>query len=256
MAVYKVRDKKTIASLFDKWQETFIWSCLQDCMGEAYVDNLKNPRSSEIILGDICFLAGTVNHEIICNKPANRNSEYIIMVPQNKQWEQAIELVFQEKAFRRMRYATKKNKNAFNKLALETIVSQLSDKYELRMIDKDLFTQSRSLPWSKDLCVNYSCYEDYKLNGLGAVILKDGELVSGASSYAFYKGGIEVEIDTREDERRKGLALVCGAKLILECLARDLYPSWDAHNQESLALAEKLGYVFDKEYPAYEIIGF
>ena len=256
MAVYKVKDKKTIASLFDKWQETFIWSCLQDCMGEAYVDNLKNPQAAEIILGDICFFAGTVNHEIIRNKPANHNSDFIIMVPQNKQWEQAIELVFQEKAFRRMRYATKKDKNTFNKDTLQTLVSKLPDKYELRMIDKDLFVQSQALSWSKDLCGNYSCYDDYQLNGLGTAILKNGELVSGASSYAFYKGGIEVEIDTREDERRKGLALVCGAKLILECLERDLYPSWDAHNKESLALAEKLGYVFDKEYPAYEIIGF
>ncbi len=71
--------------------------------------------------------------------------------------------------------------------------------------------------------------------------MKNGELVAGASSYAFYKGGIEVEIDTKEEERRKGLALVCAAKLILECLERGLYPSWDAHNKESLALAEKLG---------------
>lgn len=78
--------------------------------------------------------------------------------------------------------------------------------------------------------------------------------MSGASSYTFYRDGIEVEIDTREDERRKGLALACGAKLILECLARKLYPSWDAHNSGSLALAEKLGYRFDKEYPTYEFV--
>lgn len=256
MAVYNVRDKETIAPLFDGWQETFIWSCLQNCMGEAYADNLENPQSAEIILGDFCCLAGLVNHEIIRNKPANHHSDFIIMVPQNKQWEEAVELVFQEKAFRRMRYATKKEKNTFNTHTLQALVSQLPEKYELKMIDKDLYEQSRALPWSKDLCGNYSCYEDYRVNGLGTAVLKNGELVSGASSYAFYNGGIEVEIDTREDERRKGLALACGAKLILECMERNLYPSWDAHNKESLALAEKLGYVFEKEYPAYEIIGF
>lgn len=83
--------------------------------------------------------------------------------------------------------------------------------------------------------------------------MKNGELVSGASSYDFYKGGIEVEIDTRKDERQKGLALVCGAKLIMECLEQNLYPSWDAHNKGSLALVEKLGYKFDTEYADYEI---
>ena len=42
-------------------------------------------------------------------------------------------------------------------------------------------------------------------------VLKDGELVAGASSYSTYDKGIEIEIDTREDHRRKGLAYACGA---------------------------------------------
>jgi len=34
------------------------------------------------------------------------------------------------------------------------------------------------------------------------------------------------------------------------------YLSWDAHNKESKALAEKLGYRFDREYTSYEIAGY
>ena len=63
----------------------------------------------------------------------------------------------------------------------------------------------------------------------------------------------EIQIDTKEEYRRKGLALICGAKLIIECLNKELYPSWDAQNMESVKLSEKLGYHFDKEYTAYEI---
>lgn len=48
----------------------------------------------------------------------------------------------------------------------------------------------------------------------------------------------------------------CGAKLILECINRNIYPSWDAQNKGSVELAEKLGYHFDKEYIAYEINGY
>ncbi len=77
--------------------------------------------------------------------------------------------------------------------------------------------------------------------------------VVGASSYTCYSQGIEIEIDTKEAFRRRGLASVCGAKLILECLSRGLYPSWDAQNKWSVALAEKLGYHFDREYTAYEV---
>lgn len=78
----------------------------------------------------------------------------------------------------------------------------------------------------------------------------------GASSYSAYLGGIEIEIDTKKEYRRKGLASVCGARLILECISRDLYPSWDAQNLWSAALAEKLGYHFGYEYDAYEIYGY
>ena len=68
-------------------------------------------------------------------------------------------------------------------------------------------------------------------------------------------GGIEIEIDTKEECRRRGLALACGARLILECLDRGLYPSWDAANLDSVRLAEKLGYRFDRAYTAYETYG-
>lgn len=41
------------------------------------------------------------------------------------------------------------------------------------------------------------------------------------------------------------------ARLILECLKRGLYPSWDAVDLRSVTLAEKLGYHMDRPYPVY-----
>ena len=41
--------------------------------------------------------------------------------------------------------------------------------------------------------------------------------------------------------------------MILECLSRGLYPSWDAQNLQSVALAEKLGYHYSHTYSAIEI---
>lgn len=36
-------------------------------------------------------------------------------------------------------------------------------------------------------------------------------------------------------------------------MERNIYPRWDAANLESVAIAEKLGYHFDKEYEVYSI---
>ena len=94
---------------------------------------------------------------------------------------------------------------------------------------------------------------DYARLGLGVAVVRQGELVAGASSYARYRTGIEIEVDTRPDCRRQGLATAASAALLLRCLDRGLYPSWDAHTPTSLALAEKLGYGFSHGYVAYEL---
>ena len=153
-----------------------------------------------------------------------------------------------------VRYAFKKEPDVFEKEKLQKAVALLSDEYTLKMVDEELFWRCKDLDWCKDFTVQYADYEMYKKYGLGALILKNGEIVSGASSYSGYLGGIEIEVDTRADFRRKGLAFACGAKLILECLNRGWYPSWDAQNLWSAALAEKLGYRLDYAYTAYEII--
>ena len=108
-----------------------------------------------------------------------------------------------------------------------------------------------SQPWSRDLCGNFRDGADFVRCGMGVLALWDGVPVAGAASYTVYDGGIEIEIDTRPDLRRRGLALACGARLILDCLDRGLYPSWDAHDLRSVALAEKLGYHLDRPYQAF-----
>ena len=256
MKVLPVTGKSAIAPLFDGWQETMIWSCLQDCMGTAYADSTEHPQSAKIVIADFCFFAGVPNEALLKHRPEEGTPEFLIMVPQHEGWSKMMEAVYGDYAVRRERYATKKDPGAFDREMLMRLSGQLPETYEIRVIDEELFYQIRRLPWAQDLCSQFSGYEDYASRGIGVAVLQDGTVVSGASSYTVYQGGIEIEIDTREDERRKGLALACGARLILECLDRGWYPSWDAHNQGSLALAEKLGYQFDGAYPVYEVIDY
>ena len=100
---------------------------------------------------------------------------------------------------------------------------------------------------------SFESKENYLKYGRGIVILKGDVIVAGASSYTRYLEGIEIEVDTIETERRKHLATIACAALILECLEENLYPSWDAQNMNSVHLAEKLGYEFSHEYIAYEV---
>lgn len=254
--IVKIEDTTKVEALFGDWQESLIWSCLQTIMGSIYADNQEKPSSAMAILGDFCFFAGMPNEEIIGYKPKECNKNFIIMVPQSDEWAEYIVKVYGDKAKKVTRYAIKKEQDVFDLDKLQKVIQSLSEEYSLRMIDEEIYHLCRASDWSVDLVSQYKDYERYKQLGIGAAILKDGILVAGASSYSRYQDGIEIEIDTKEEFRRKGLAYVCGAKLIVECLKRNLYPSWDAHNKWSVALAEKLGYHFDQEYTAYEIWGY
>lgn len=250
----KVNNTECVSHLFAGWHETLIWSCLQQVMGNLYASANTGMQVSAIaVLGDFCFCAGRPDEKFFIFQEEWKKDGTMIIVPQNTAWSAVIENHYGSAAKKVIRYAVKKEEDIFDRQKLQKAVMSLPDGFELKMIDKELYNQCKNISWCSDWVANYQSYELYHNYGLGAVILKDGEPVSGASSYAGYLKGIEVEVDTKEEYRRRGLAYICGAKLILECLDRKLYPSWDAQNPWSAALAEKLGYNFDYEYTAYEV---
>lgn len=242
-----------IAPIFNGWKDTLIWSCLQGYMGEAWTDAIDNPKSAKIISGDFCFLSGIPNKDLVKNIPEYYSSQDILIVPQSKEWENLIEKEYNGRFERFKRYSIKKEKDVFDIAKLRSNIEKLSSEYMIRKIDEELYNRILEQWWLKDLCSQFLTYNDYKKYGIGYVILHNNEIVSGASSYTVYDKGIEIEIDTKKEYRRKGLAYICASKLILECLDRGLYPSWDAANKASVALAEKLGYHFEKEYVTYVV---
>lgn len=239
-----------LATLFGDWPETIIWTCLEGKMGKVFVDDRQSPRSALALYGRqtfFAFLAGEPQYPLlkICE------GKDVIMVPQTQAWSDLIEETYSDRVYSFTRYATKKN-TVFDRGSLQKMVEDLPDSFELRQIDQELYATCLTEDWSRDLVANYADAHQFAELGLGYVILQGTQIVAGASSYSSYEGGIEVEVDTRADFRQQGLATVCAARLILACLDRGLYPSWDAHTETSLHLAEKLGYELDRAYQAYE----
>jgi hypothetical protein len=163
-----------------------------------------------------------------------------------------VEEAYKAKAKKVSRYAIKKE-TQFDKARLRNMVKQLPDGYELKEIDGRIYDLCLQDPLTRDFVASFESKEKYLELGRGMVIMKSGRIASGASSFSRYNEGIETEGDTAADERRKGLATIACAALILRCLDEGLYPSWDAQNMNSVHLAEKLGYEFDHEYTAYEV---
>lgn len=227
------------APLFGDWAEGMVWACLQGHMGAVLADDTLS--SAAAVLGDFAFFAGAPDTALLDAVSAP------LLVPQNHDWADAIAAYLGPGVQPVTRYATRKDTD-FDRKRLRKYVVSLPKSYTIRIIDEKLYESCWKSSWSRDLVSQYPTWEAYRELGLGVAVLRGKTLVAGASSYASFEGGIEIEIDTRPEERRKGLARACGAALILECLDRGLYPSWDAHDTVSLALAKQLGYQPDKPY--------
>lgn len=256
-AITPIPPSPAIRALFAGWPETCIWSCLQGVMGRVYAEAGAHPSWAAARLGDFCFLAGTPSREaaLIPVREQDGGAEYVIMVPQSAGWAAVIGEVYGACASPFTRYATKKDGTSFDRERLSQMAGRVPSGYEIRPIGRELFKQLKGLAWGRDLVRQYQDFGQFSRLGLGfaAVCLTDGEPAAGASSYSSYLGGVEIEIDTQERHQRRGLARACGARMILGCLERGLYPSWDAHNRASLDLALSLGYELDHEYLAYEV---
>ena len=245
--VFELADTVKVQRLFDGWEETLIYSCLQKIMGKIYVTNLEAPASAMAFVGCFAFYAGVPDQELVLNKPEG----FVIMVPQNEAWASCIEECFPD-AGKTVRYAIRKD-TRFDIPRLRQTASGLPAGYEIKEIDDELYDLCLKDPATVDFVSSFEDKEQYLIMGMGIVILKDGKIVSGASSYSRYKEGIEIEVDTVPEERCRGLAAIACSALILRCLQEGLYPSWDAQNLTSVHLAERLGYEMDHEYVVYEV---
>ncbi len=249
-------EMKKIMRLFAGVEETLLWSCFEGIMGEAWCTEKED--AAQVVVGDFCFFSGDVKSKeaeaLVRHIPADYSNGCILMLPLGEGWGELIEAVYGEKCHKFTRYAFKKDGDIFDRQKLEGFVSALPEAYSIKPIDEDMYRKCLAEEWSKDLCVQFENEQDYVANGLGFVICYEGRPVCGASSYTRYSKGIEIEIDTKEEFRRRGLATACSAKLILASLEKGLYPSWDAANLNSVKLATKLGYHLNYEYITYEVI--
>ena len=228
--------------LFAGWEAPMVQACLQGRMGRVQTLGKDSALAS---IGDFCFLAGEPSPELL------ERTDAPILVPGSAGWEALIREVLGEWAVPFTRYATRREPENFRRDRLIHFTRSLPHGFTIHPIGREIYFTLMEEEWAWDLCGCFADASDFLEQGLGFVVTQGGMLVAGASSYAACDGAIEIEIDTRPDFRRLGLATACGGKLILECLRRGLYPGWDAHDGRSLALAEKLGYRLDHPYTAY-----
>jgi GNAT superfamily N-acetyltransferase len=115
---------------------------------------------------------------------------------------------------------------------------------ELRKIDLDLIKMITLPP-------TWLSIDSFLKNGLGYVLMKGGEIISSCLSVFRSATGIEIDVHTIPEYRRKGYATITASALIEECIQKRLQPNWECfeNNNASIDLAESLGFEKLSSYP-------
>ncbi len=249
------QEKRRVGPLFDGIHDSLIKTFLQGYAGQGFCDDLSFPRCASIEVNDLLFFGGD---------PASENAkEFATYAPEGRAelniiccddgWIPLIEAAHPEMTYVYTRYATEQTLKGFDKDRLRAMMRDVPEGYTLLGMDDEIYHLAMQNEWSRDFCSFFPDADDYVERGIGFCALHGDELVAGASSFSIYDGGIEVQIETREDHRRKGLAKACGAALVLACVSQGRYPCWDAANKISLKLAQDLGYKLKCEYKCIKL---
>lgn len=249
--IFRLEDPSAALSLFDGWDETVVWSALDGVMGDIYANEALTAAAA--VLGDFAFVASPemdvdAVQALLCALK-ERADHTLLLVAENEALFALCRSLVGE-AQTGMRYAVRKERGVFQPEKLRRFAVDVPAGYVLSGMTEEIWAQiAEKGGWMRDFTSNFPDYAAFMGKALGVFALKDGEIVCGASSYSAFDGGIEIEIGTHEAHRRRHLARACGARLILDCLDRGLYPSWDAANLMSISLAQQLGYRFSHTYP-------
>lgn len=218
---------------------------LEDQMGAAFVDSANNPQFYMIEQDQFfCYLAGQLTtdagHDFLKGIPNGR-----FLMAGSLGWEAAAQTVFGERIVPVKRYRYSSSSLSFDHL--KTLASSNPHTPNIRRVDAALAATDNPF-------LSTGAFEsaaDFEQRGIGFCLLNDATMLGVAYSSLVCSNAIEVSIVVDPHHQRQGIATALSCQLLLWCLERQNAPHWDAANEESCKLAEKLGYQKDGEYLAY-----
>ena len=248
--------RQTIKPICQDSEEVLVQGAVEGKVGRVFVPQLEHSSYCLIHVGDFAYVLGLPpNGERALDLKSKIYADCgrAFLIPGDERWAAWLEEEFSGQYRLVNRYALKKDEHHFDKALLEEYKKDIPDGIRIRKIDERLYRMILKEEWCRDFCSNFDDEAHFMRDGLGFVAMKGREIIAGCSAYGYSNGMMEIEVGTRKDYRRKGLALACSAAFLLECMARGIYPNWDAANEQSVGLAEKLGYVLQKEYQVYQL---
>jgi hypothetical protein len=256
MIAVDANKRRGLSDLFQGYKWNYLPDAILDgYMGEAYVDDADNPQMAvlEAPKLKLSILGGDAR------RPAARKYLEELSVPRivmfgAEGWEELLREIHGGRLILLPRYAFSSEK--LDGARLYELRSRLPEEYRLERMNIDLAQRlaGEGSEFAADHMVNFDSPEDFIARGFGFCVLAGEEITSVATTFVICDRGIEIQINTRKNHQRRGLASVVAAQLLIYSLENGLDPNWDAANEVSVGLAKKLGYTPSGTYPMYIVV--
>ena len=215
-------------------------AALAGTCGTVFCDSPQSPNLVHMQVGGFALFGGDCQHPGLADLVRRLPPTWII--PESDHWQQALltPLAGQVKRRQRSRFSAAK--------LVRQQTAEAPAGYHIAPIGAaqlDIIAQASGRLWS------FANVEDFINNGVGFCALLEGTLVAYAVSYAAAPHSIEIEVQTHTDHRRRGLAVCLCSHLLHHCQTRGILPHWDAANEISARLANKLGFVKAEDYLSF-----
>ncbi len=245
-AAFPARDAQIAAPLFSSYRELrgILYAGLHG-MGRLWLDAPLKPRAAVLTCGDFLLCGGqpgpSARHLLRVALGTDRR-DWLVRCP--GAWKDALSAVTSYET--QSRWAFDHDVQPRD----EHLLGILRGRTDLTAVplSGEAIAWCRQNEWSRDFVSVFANDDAFTSGGLGVLISRDGAFVAGASSYVAYPGGIELQVQTRDDCQGLGYATYAAAALILEAHRRGLKATWDAANPTSVHIAQKLGYRCLGEY--------
>lgn len=246
-------ERAALAPLFTGTSHTYILdSVLDGLAGEAHAAGDPAPAVGYAAFADIFYIGGDTQHPEAATLIANLPLFKGLFFAPDSPWPALAKAAWGERLVEIERYTFPKA--TFDPERLHALAARLPESYHIAPIDTALarhIMDAEGDPILEDHIRQFGSAEAFSALGFGFCACAGDRIAALISTYAVARAGVEIQITTYPDDRRKGLATALGATFILDCLERGLDPHWDAANENSCRLAEKLGYAGCTPYPMW-----
>ena len=216
--------------------------------GRIYVDNNLEPRSCLITCRSGKYLvagetSNTSFNEFLSDFLSDRgnHSNYFDLYSSSNDWIVKLDEILGDNAAKLSRQLFQWDHSELSQISAWS--EMVSEGFELKRMDSALFEK-----YAREMDSSYNDLWETPSNfvskGFGFCILKDNEFVSVCNTYYVRNGFAEIDIVTKDEFRRQGLALVTCSEFIKYCVMNNIKPIWDCDNgnESSKKLALKLGF--------------